>query len=119
MPDRRLLIAALAVCALLVSPRLARAHAHLLASTPAVNATVHGPDVAFDLKFNSRVAPKGSMLTVVLPGGQTQRLTLDSHSNDVNLDAHAQLKPGRYTLRWQALSTDGHISRGEIPFTVR
>jgi copper resistance protein C len=58
------------------------------------------------------------MITLVLPGGQTQRLTLDSQSNDVNLDAHARLKPGSYTLRWQALSTDGHITRGEIPFSV-
>ncbi len=119
MPFKRLSIAALAVCALLLSPRLALAHAHLVSSTPAANATVQGPNIAIDLRFNSRVTTKGSMISVVPAGGQAQRLTLDSHSNDVNLDAHAQLKPGTYTLRWQALSTDGHITRGEIPFTVR
>jgi len=29
------------------------------------------------------------------------------------------LKPGEYQLRWQVLAVDGHITRGEIPFTVR
>lgn len=103
----------------MVLPRIALAHAHLLSSTPAENGSVQGPDVAIDLKFNSRVETKGSMIVLVLPGGETQRLALDGQSNDVNLDAHAHLKPGSYTLRWQALSTDGHITRGEIPFSVR
>jgi len=44
---------------------------------------------------------------------------IDKQSADNNLNAHATLKPGSYTLRWQALAPDGHITRGEIPFTVR
>lgn len=116
---KRLALVTLAALCILFIPRIALAHAHLINSSPGANATVHGPDVAIDLKYNSRVEIKGSMITLVLPGGQTQRLTLDRQSNDVNLDAHANLKPGNYTLRWQALSTDGHITRGEIPFTVR
>jgi len=119
MSVKRIAAAALALGAVLLLPRIALAHAHLVTSTPAAGATVQGPDVAIDLKYNSRVETKGSMITLVLPGGQTQRLSLDSQSNDVNLDAHAHLKPGSYTLRWQALSTDGHITRGEIPFSVR
>lgn len=116
---KRVFVATLAVFGVLLLPRPALAHAHLVASTPAANATVHGPDVAIDLKFNSRVEIKGSTITLVVAGGLTQPLALDSHSNNVNLDTHAHLKPGSYTLRWQALSTDGHITRGEIPFTVR
>jgi len=116
---KRMSVAALAASAVLLLPRVALAHAHLVTSAPAANGTVQGPDVAIDLKYNSRVEVKGSMITLVLPGGGTQRLTLDRQSNDVNLDAHAHLKAGSYTLRWQALSTDGHITRGEIPFTVR
>jgi methionine-rich copper-binding protein CopC len=26
--------------------------------------------------------------------------------------------PGAYKLQWQVLASDGHISRGEISFTV-
>jgi methionine-rich copper-binding protein CopC len=33
--------------------------------------------------------------------------------------AHAEgLTPGDWSLAWQALSIDGHITRGEIPFRV-
>jgi methionine-rich copper-binding protein CopC len=28
------------------------------------------------------------------------------------------LAAGAYRLRWQVLASDGHITRGEIPFTV-
>ena len=119
MLAKRIFVAGLAVSGMLLVPSIALAHAHLVTSVPEPSSSVHGPDVAIDLKFNSRVEMKGSMITLVLPGGATQRLTLDSQSNDVNLDAHARLKPGKYTLRWQALSTDGHITRGEIPFSVR
>ena len=28
------------------------------------------------------------------------------------------LAPGPYRLRWQVLAVDGHITRGDIPFTV-
>ena len=30
----------------------------------------------------------------------------------------AGLKPGAYKLQWQVLASDGHISRGEVAFTV-
>ena len=60
-----------------------------------------------------------SRLTLVLPGGATQPLALLKQPAPEELAAHAELTPGAYTLRWQALAADGHISRGEIPFTVQ
>jgi copper resistance protein C len=119
MPMKRVLFAIVAACTFLLLPRIALAHAHLLSSTPAANATVHGPDVTFDLHFNSRVDGQRSVLTLVTSDGHTETLALDHQSNEANLNAHATLKPGSYTLRWQALATDGHITRGEIPFSVR
>ncbi len=119
MQMKRIFVAALAACALFVLPRIAFAHAHLLSSTPAANATVHGPDVAFELRFNSRVDGRHSVLTLVTADGRTEPLAVGNQSAESNLNAHATLKPGSYTLRWQALATDGHITRGEIPFTVR
>jgi methionine-rich copper-binding protein CopC len=38
--------------------------------------------------------------------------------NELRTDAGA-LAPGSYTLRWQALSSDGHITHGQIAFTVK
>ncbi|MFZ0274711.1 MAG: copper resistance CopC family protein [Acidobacteriaceae bacterium] len=119
MHFRRPLVAIPALIVLLLLPRIALAHAHLLSSTPAANATVHGPGVVFELRYNSRVDGHHSVLTLVTSDGHTQVLSMDNQSADNNLNAHAMLKPGSYSLRWQALSTDGHITRGEIPFTVR
>jgi copper resistance protein C len=119
MQMKRISVAALVACAALLLPRIALAHAHLLSSAPAASATVHGPDVAIELRFNSRVDGRHSVLTLVMADGRTAAVFLDNQSAENNLKAHAALKPGNYTLRWQALSTDGHITRGEIPFTVR
>jgi hypothetical protein len=34
------------------------------------------------------------------------------------LAAHLGLIPGAYVVRWQVLAVDGHITRGDVPFTV-
>jgi methionine-rich copper-binding protein CopC len=116
---RIVLSAAVALVTLFVLSPLALAHAHLVTSTPADHGAVHGPAVAVDLKFNSRVDGTRSRLVLVLPGGATQLLPLLKQPAPEELIAHADLKPGAYTLRWQAVAADGHISRGEIPFTVQ
>jgi copper resistance protein C len=98
--------------------QLAFAHAHLLTSTPQADGTVHGPAIAIDLKFNSRVDGSRSHLDLLRPDGKVESLTVSAPS-DAELAAQARLAPGKYAIRWQALSTDGHITRGEIPFTVQ
>jgi copper resistance protein C len=118
MQMKRFSIAVLVAFVAFLAPRIALAHAHLLSSTPEANATVHGPNVAIELRFNSRVDGHHSVLSLATPDGGA-KLVIDNQSAQNNLNAHATLKPGSYTLRWQALSTDGHITRGEIPFTVR
>jgi methionine-rich copper-binding protein CopC len=39
-------------------------------------------------------------------------------SPDVLTASVSGLKPGDYVIRWQVLASDGHISRGEVPFKV-
>lgn len=117
---RKLSLAILAVCAVLLFPRLALAHAHLVSSTPAAGATVQAGNLAIELRFNSRVDAQHSTLGIEIAGGTGQAAVVhDTQKSETTLNAHADLKPGQYALRWQALSTDGHITRGEIPFTVK
>ena len=118
MTAKRICTAALVLSVALLVPRIALAHAHLLSSTPAANATIHGPNVAIELRFNSRVDGGHSVLSLTTSSGSVA-LTIDKQSAENNLNAHATLKPGSYTLQWQALAPDGHITRGEIPFTVQ
>lgn len=104
--------------ALAAVPLPAAAHAILMDSVPAVNGTAKGPDIAFDLRFNSRIDHKRSRLTLTLPDRSQQVLPIDENGPDDRLDTKATLPAGAYTLRWQVLAIDGHITRGDVPFTV-
>jgi methionine-rich copper-binding protein CopC len=97
----------------------AAAHAVLLESSPSLKGTVAGPDVAVKLRFNVRIDAGRSRLTLVGPAGSTQVLEIGKQTPADILSANATgLAAGEYRLRWQVLASDGHITRGEIPFTV-
>jgi methionine-rich copper-binding protein CopC len=116
---RRSLIALLPLTALAFLPRAALAHAIVTQSIPAAGASLKGPDIAIELRFNSRVDRPRCRLVLVAPGGGTSVLELRSDSPPQTLGAAAKgLAPGAYRLRWQVLAVDGHITRGDIPFTV-
>lgn len=101
--------------------RFAFAHAVLVESNPKAHQAMKGPDVDVDLKFNSRVDGARSSLTIVsATGGDAHPLALLPQSAPDHLTAKAAgLSKGDYIIRWQALSSDGHISRGQIPFDVQ
>jgi methionine-rich copper-binding protein CopC len=108
---------AAAVALLAVAP--AAAHAVLMESTPALKSAVPGPDVPVKLRFNVRIDALRSRLTLIHPDGSAQALEISKESPADTLAAAATgLAAGAYRLRWQALASDGHITRGEIPFTV-
>jgi len=97
----------------------ASAHAVLLESTPSLKSGVAGPDVPIKLRFNVRIDASRSRLTLAGPAGFRQALEISKESPADALVTHATgLLPGEYRLRWQVLASDGHITRGEIPFTV-
>ena len=117
MRTKFLSFAVLATC-LVGSSLPAFAHAVLIASSPKAHETIHGPSIDFNLKYNSRIDGTRSSLSLVMPDGSVKSLSLAKQDAPSELSAHVQLSPGNYTLRWQALAVDGHITRGEIPFTV-
>ena len=96
---------------------MAIAHAILLESTPAANSSVVGPDIPIKLRFNVRIDATRSRITLVRPDASVQTLVISKSTSADILAAQAQgLTPGEYRIRWQALASDGHITRGEIPF---
>ncbi|MGI4747679.1 MAG: copper resistance CopC family protein [Janthinobacterium lividum] len=102
----------------LVLPKLALAHAILTTSTPAPGGTIASGHQTLAFNYNSRIDHKRSRLTLTGPDGKPVILTVTPASATNALDAEADLVPGAYTLRWQALALDGHITRGDVPFTV-
>ncbi len=74
---------------------------------------------AFQLRFNVRIDAQRSRLTLIRPDGSSQPLELIKQTAADTLAASANgLAAGDYRLRWQVLASDGHITRGEIPFSV-
>jgi len=115
----RVVFAFLAVAASLLSVSSSIAHAILLESSPALKSYVSGPDVPLKLRFNVRIDAARSRLTLVDPAGTLQTLEIHGQDTPDTLSAEAKgLRPGAYRLRWQVLASDGHITRGEIPFAV-
>ena len=97
----------------------ALAHAILLESSPALKSSIRGPDVPLRLRFNVRIDAARSRLALVAPDGAVRTLEISGQDPPNTLSAQARgLRPGLYRLRWQVLASDGHITRGEIPFTV-
>lgn len=106
-------------CVTVASGNVASAHAIIVESAPAVDALVKGPDVPVVLRFNSRIDRERSRLILTGPDGKAQTLgTSDASPPDLLKADASGLQPGAYTLRWQVLAVDGHITRGDIPFQV-
>jgi copper resistance protein C len=104
----------------LVFEQPSSAHAVLLEATPSANSRIQGPDVTIKLRFNSRIDPDRSRLTLALPDGTTRKLQLQTQNSPDTLTSQVTgLKAGTYDLRWQVLAIDGHITRGELFFEVR
>jgi methionine-rich copper-binding protein CopC len=113
---RLMLIAAL-LGGWVASARPAAAHAILLRSVPADGATVSAGPADLLLNFNSRIDAARSRLVLTGPDGVARTLPIAAPAAD-QLGAHATLGAGAWVLRWQVLAIDGHITRGEVRFTV-
>jgi hypothetical protein len=105
---------------LIAAAGIALAHAVLLEATPPVHGSVSGPDITFRLRFNSRIDAARSVLKLVLPDGTVRSLPMGQQPSPDSLSVKAGgIKAGHYTLQWQVLAADGHITRGEVPFQAR
>jgi copper resistance protein C len=115
---KSLFLPAAALAGAILLPALAVAHAILIDSTPAVDGTLKPGHQTLHFHYNSKVDHHRSRLTLTGPDGKQTVLKVDPASKPDAIDAAADLVPGQYTLRWQALALDGHITRGDVPFTV-
>jgi methionine-rich copper-binding protein CopC len=114
---RRLLLSLVAGAAILL-PIAARAHAILVESQPAQGGTLREGHVDFRLRYNSRIDAERSRLTLTRPDHSQSVLPVSEGPREDLLMAGADLSPGTYSLRWQVLAVDGHITRGDLAFTV-
>lgn len=98
----------------------ARAHAVIIDSTPVVDAAVAPGPLDITLHYNSRIDHQRSRLTLIGADGASRPVPIAPDSAaDVLAAKTPDLAPGKYRLRWQVLAVDGHLTRGDIPFSVQ
>lgn len=103
-----------------VALRTAAAHAVIIDSNPAVDAVLAPGDSDVTLHFNSRIDHQRSRLTLITADGRTNGLTIVPDSAaDIVAAKLTGLEAGQYRLRWQVLAIDGHLTRGDIRFSVK
>jgi methionine-rich copper-binding protein CopC len=115
---RRGLLAAMFVLVPDLAPTLAWAHAILEDSQPPAGGSVPAGAVTLRLRYNSRIDRARSRLTLTRPDHSQVVLPIDPEGPPDIMTARADLPPGDYSVRWQVLAVDGHITRGDVPFTV-
>lgn len=93
---------------------------HVLASTPATGAVMHGANAQYVLRFDGPINHAQSHLEILRDGRVVERLDplLDS-AVDVLFASAPALEPGHYVLHWSVKSVpDQDDSDGMIPFSV-
>ena len=95
------------------------AHAILKQSTPAPRAVVSGPNIIIRLRFNTRIDAAHSRIYLA-DGSKSRPLDITAQPEPGTLLSGAKnVSAGEHRILWQVLAVDGHITRGEVPFTVR
>lgn len=108
------------VWSVLLAPQPAVAHAILMESQPASLSTVAPGPARFVLRFNSRIDRGRSRFELRGPGvAAPLKLTTPQPASPDTVAVDAPMTPGQWMLRWQVLAVDGHITRGDVPFTVK
>lgn len=114
----RLTIRALTGLAFLLLPHLARAHAILEDSAPQAGAAVPPGPLDLRFRYNSRIDRARSRLVLMRPDRSRDTVPMEPDGPPDIIRCHLDLTPGAYVVRWQVLAVDGHITRGDVPFTV-
>lgn len=94
------------------------AHAILLRSDPTSAASIPAGPLKITLEYNSRIDFGRSIVRLSAPDGSQTVLKLSQSAVNIAAAEAKPVAPGAYTLRWQVLAIDGHITRGVVPFTV-
>jgi hypothetical protein len=99
----------------------AAAHAIVVTSEPTADTSLGAAPARVTIRFNSRLDHERSRLLLIGADNAQTPLPIAQGGDPVALTAPLPqgLAPGVWRLRWQVLAIDGHITRGDIPFTLK
>ena len=116
---RRTLAALAAMLVVLLPAAPAWAHAQLVSSEPARDATVGTAPASVTLTFSERLNP--DFTTIVVSDAAKQRIPAAAPAVDAERGTVSLTEPlgnGAYTVAYRVVSVDGHTVQGSYPFTV-
>ncbi len=117
---RRLLCLALVAFAGLALPMSAWAHATLKRTSPSYRQRLDGSPARVTLEFDQQVTVMPRSIRVLSASGRLVSLPARRGPDPRVLEAPVgRLPRGAYTVRWQAMSADGHVVSGVFTFGVR
>lgn len=115
--------ALIAAAALALAPQFAWAHAHLKQAAPADKAVVATAPASVTASFSEGLEPAFSSLTLLdaagKPAATAKAAPAPGDDKTLVLPVPKDLPAGAYTVKWQALSKDGHKTDGAWTFTVK
>ncbi len=100
---------------------MAFAHAKLTSSTPAADSTINAPK-SIELHFDEGVEAKMSSVKLTAADGTAIATMSMNDAKDpavLSVMPNSPLKAGRYTVKWSAVTDDGHKTQGTFSFTVQ
>ena len=118
---RHALVATAAAVALLTTPAILFAHARLVRSTPAANASLASPPDRIALWFSERPELRFTSVQLLDSTGRAIALAtprVDADPAGVSIAISDPLGAGRYTVVWRTAAADGHPSSGKFTFRV-
>lgn len=96
----------------------ASAHAFLEKATPSAGANLRVAPAKIELSFSEALEPAFSGVTVTdAAGGDMSAAPAVANATQMSVTLRA-LKPGRYSVRWHAVSVDTHRTQGRYEFAV-
>ena len=116
---RKALAAVAAVVVVLLPAAPAWAHATLVSSDPAKDATVSRAPASVTLTFSERLNP--DFTTIAVSDATKQRMPAAPPAVDAERGTVSLIRPlsnGAYTVAYRVVSVDGHTVQGSYLFTV-
>jgi copper transport protein len=117
----RALALVVALAAIIATPVLLFAHAHLVKSTPAANSRIATAPTALTLWFSERPELALTTLQLIDSSGASHALgpvTYGAESASIVSEIMNPLSRGTYTVLWHTAASDGHATGGRFSFTV-
>ncbi len=119
--DRTIVALLITMVALILTPASIAAHAALAAATPVPDTIIGQPPKLVRVQLDQSADPALSQITLIdtsgrtVAGGSAQLASSDPTIMEVSL---RPLSPGLYTVAWQTIAADGHLSKGNYSFTL-